>query len=1083
MSLSGTTNTYLLPTLDGLNVIEADAVIINGVPVDVDNLVPYTGATKNVSLNTKNFQTLGTVTASQYTIASVTSTIASTVYTSDTWGLYNGITLSSLVSTSHLTLKDSTNGSTLLTFQSDGVANFASSFIRTYNDPIEKSDVINLAYLSSAVAYIENGTSLTYVPYTNPFQSLNMGQSSILTSGLMSAGHIRITSSVANDDYALSINAYNQLEIINLTTSSMVKISSGDVHANRVFLSDTIYSVDSQLSGSQYLMYGTPFQWSASVPVSSYDIQDDLGKTHFSLNKTGLTISTLTLKAVSSASPSFALGINGGGQVVSFAVPTGTNYLSTANTWTNANTFNSSVYLPNVSSMTPSYALGVNGGGQVVSFAVPTGTNYLSSANTWIGTNTFNSTLTAGAGYTTNLNSALVTQLNSVGFSSASFTTTGITGSYSPPLGTLTNVSGSTYQIAQTANGQSVMAISGFSPIVGTTYYFNINIKCTVGTATMYVEQNNSLRSPTAYQLSTSFQVINGSFYFDGTANTIIFRIYTGTASWNAQWDSFTLSTYSVLVSAPLTLNTLATSRALITDGSKNVSTSITTSTELGYLSGVSSAIQPQFSTLQGQFGNYLPLTGGTLTGHFSTIQSTNISLQGGAWNLNLQPTTTSLLQTAGLSAQSAPGVISGSYTLTPSPTTAPTMGMYSPSQTFIAGARYTARFTSFLASAFGMSLRIYQANTANTATLLISTSTATVIGTFEVEFFPNSNPSYLGQVYLEFSGSSNKTVSWTAFTYTISTATVNGNEIVNGNLTVNGTTTTIGNRFLGSMDGSNHFWTGLKGTGTESNRLGIGIVGNVSTGIVNGIVMNVGGTRQLNLNSDGKVYLERNEVVVNGTLNSGAGFYGQYRMVQGNYGVFFRNDGTATYMPLITNSGDPYGQWNTLRPLRIDNASGQITMENNPWVNATQNMYPIVVNSSGNLFKSQCSAYRIYNQNSASWGGGYAFDYSIYKVNNNTTVKISGKLSYYVGGATRAYPYLRIYSTASGVYRYFSFEAFTNNGGNHVTFPIELILDPSQLPEYGWFHMYWYNNGSCQTDYNDQFWLHTTMYPTSYLT
>ncbi len=107
-----------------------------------------------------------------------------------------------------------------------------------------------------------------------------------------------------------------------------------------------------------------------------------------------------------------------------------------------------------------------------------------------------------------------------------------------------------------------------------------------------------------------------------------MFRIYTGTASWNAQWDSFTLSTYSVLVSAPLTLSTLNASRALITNGSKNVSTSITTSTELGYLSGVSSAIQPQFSTLQGQFGNYVSKAGDIMTGAL-TMSNANIIKNG----------------------------------------------------------------------------------------------------------------------------------------------------------------------------------------------------------------------------------------------------------------------------------------------------------------------------------------------------------------------------------------------------------------------------------------------------------------------
>ncbi|MGB9609099.1 MAG: hypothetical protein ACPL3E_01850, partial [Minisyncoccia bacterium] len=58
------------------------------------------------------------------------------------------------------------------------------------------------------------------------------------------------------------------------------------------------------------------------------------------------------------------------------------------------------------------------------------------------------------------------------------------------------------------------------------------------------------------------------------------------------------------------------------------------------------------------------------------------------------------------------------------------------------------------------------------------------------------------------------------------------------------------------------------------------------------------------------------------GTLGSG---YGQFRAIAGNYGAFIRNDGTDTYIPLLTASLDQYGSWNTLRPLRVNNASGDV--------------------------------------------------------------------------------------------------------------------------------------------------------------
>ncbi len=43
------------------------------------------------------------------------------------------------------------------------------------------------------------------------------------------------------------------------------------------------------------------------------------------------------------------------------------------------------------------------------------------------------------------------------------------------------------------------------------------------------------------------------------------------------------------------------------------------------------------------------------------------------------------------------------------------------------------------------------------------------------------------------------------------------------------------------------------------------------------------------------------------------------------NYGVIFRNDDTNTYI-LLTNSGDRTGTWNSLRPLTINNSTGNVT-------------------------------------------------------------------------------------------------------------------------------------------------------------
>ena len=50
------------------------------------------------------------------------------------------------------------------------------------------------------------------------------------------------------------------------------------------------------------------------------------------------------------------------------------------------------------------------------------------------------------------------------------------------------------------------------------------------------------------------------------------------------------------------------------------------------------------------------------------------------------------------------------------------------------------------------------------------------------------------------------------------------------------------------------------------------------------------------------------------------------YRMVYGNYGAFWRQDGGNLYL-MLTNSGDQYGTYNALRPLAVSLANGYPTM------------------------------------------------------------------------------------------------------------------------------------------------------------
>ena len=51
------------------------------------------------------------------------------------------------------------------------------------------------------------------------------------------------------------------------------------------------------------------------------------------------------------------------------------------------------------------------------------------------------------------------------------------------------------------------------------------------------------------------------------------------------------------------------------------------------------------------------------------------------------------------------------------------------------------------------------------------------------------------------------------------------------------------------------------------------------------------------------------------------------FRIVYGKYGFILRNDGASTYF-LLTNANDPYGVFNSLRPLYIDNSTGMVNFD-----------------------------------------------------------------------------------------------------------------------------------------------------------
>ena len=68
-------------------------------------------------------------------------------------------------------------------------------------------------------------------------------------------------------------------------------------------------------------------------------------------------------------------------------------------------------------------------------------------------------------------------------------------------------------------------------------------------------------------------------------------------------------------------------------------------------------------------------------------------------------------------------------------------------------------------------------------------------------------------------------------------------------------------------------------------------------------------------------------EVIVDYTPDEANGF-AQFRAINGAYATMLRNDGSNTWI-LLTDAGDQYGKWNGLRPMRIDNVTGDVYIPN----------------------------------------------------------------------------------------------------------------------------------------------------------
>ena len=116
---------------------------------------------------------------------------------------------------------------------------------------------------------------------------------------------------------------------------------------------------------------------------------------------------------------------------------------------------------------------------------------------------------------------------------------------------------------------------------------------------------------------------------------------------------------------------------------------------------------------------------------------------------------------------------------------------------------------------------------------------------------------------------------------------------------------TELGNRLLGLPDGSENFWVGLRGSGTEADRWAIEINGNKTTGAVSLITLNKPPATTGNITKLGTTV--GNDLRLEGGTATNSGYVNFF---QGNTSRGYIGNATAVDMDLVSQNGAKLNFW-----------------------------------------------------------------------------------------------------------------------------------------------------------------------------
>ncbi|MGQ6078846.1 phage tail fiber protein [Serratia sp. IR-2025] len=190
-----------------------------------------------------------------------------------------------------------------------------------------------------------------------------------------------------------------------------------------------------------------------------------------------------------------------------------------------------------------------------------------------------------------------------------------------------------------------------------------------------------------------------------------------------------------------------------------------------------------------------------------------------------------------------------------------------------------------------------------------------------------------------------------------------------------------------------------------------------------------------------------------------GSTYTDTYRIVAGQYGTFWRNDGSALYL-MLTNAGDQWGAFNNLRPFAVSTSDGSINVGTSFSVNYTGYINKLGINPYTNNGQS-------FNQTNGLHIQGAGDQYGdIYYLE---TVGKYGSLSFHIhGGGLDAYP---AFNNNGSLSLNGSWPAISNSAGTtwHPDGNVE-------GPQWGGYLSNWLNQNISNAQNNAQNWAYQNL-------